>query len=33
MRYADAVSIDDNGRTIADLSRLSLVEPDLSAKV
>jgi inward rectifier potassium channel len=33
MRYADAVSIDEDGRTIADLSRLSLVEPDLSAKV
>ena len=28
MRYADAVSIDENGRTIADLSRLSLMEPE-----
>jgi inward rectifier potassium channel len=27
MRYADAVSIDEAGRTIADLSRLSLIEP------
>ena len=27
MRYADAVSIDESGRTIADLSRLSLIEP------
>lgn len=31
MRYADAVSVDDKGRTIADLSRLSLLEPDPSA--
>ena len=28
MRYADAVSIDAQGRTVADLSRLSLIEPD-----
>ena len=28
MRYADAVSIDEHGRTIADLSRLSLMEPE-----
>jgi inward rectifier potassium channel len=28
MRYADAVSIDEQGRTIADLNRLSLTEPD-----
>jgi inward rectifier potassium channel len=28
MRYADAVSTDDQGRAIADLTRLSLVEPD-----
>ncbi|SFK19483.1 inward rectifier potassium channel [Methylocapsa palsarum] len=33
MRYADAVSVDEKGRTIADLSRLSLVEPDLAAQV
>jgi inward rectifier potassium channel len=28
MRYADAVSIDDHGNTIADLDRLSLLEED-----
>ena len=28
MRYADAVSRDEQGRTIADLGRLSLIEPD-----
>jgi inward rectifier potassium channel len=28
MRYADAVSVDDQGRTIADLGRLSLLEED-----
>ena len=28
MRYADAVSIDEAGRTIADLSRVSLLEPE-----
>ncbi len=28
MRYADAVSIDEEGRTIADLDRISLIESD-----
>ncbi len=28
MRYADAVSIDEQGRTVADLSRLSLLEAE-----
>lgn len=28
MRYADAVSIDEAGHTVADLSRLSLLEPE-----
>jgi inward rectifier potassium channel len=28
MRYADAVSIDEQGRTVADLGRISLIEPD-----
>lgn len=28
MRYVDAVTVDDDGRTIADLTRLSLIEPD-----
>ena len=28
MRYADAIIQDENGRTIADLTRLSLIEPD-----
>ena len=28
MRYADAVTIDDHGRTLADLNRLSLLEKD-----
>lgn len=27
-RYADAVSLDSHGRTIADLTRISLIEPD-----
>jgi inward rectifier potassium channel len=30
MRYADAVSVDEKGRFVADLSRLSVVEPDLA---
>lgn len=30
MRYADAVSVDEKGRFVADLSRLSIVEPDLA---
>jgi inward rectifier potassium channel len=30
MRYADAVSIDDEGRTIADLGRLSFLEPEIT---
>ena len=28
MRYQDAVSWDETGHTLADLSRLSLIEPD-----
>lgn len=28
MRYSDAVSLDEQGRTVADLGRLSLIEPD-----
>ena len=28
MRYADAVSRDENGQTTADMSRLSLLEPE-----
>ena len=28
MKYADAVIVDGNGRTLADLTRLSLIEPD-----
>jgi inward rectifier potassium channel len=28
MKYADAVSVDPNGRTMADLTRISLIEPD-----
>jgi inward rectifier potassium channel len=28
MRYVDAVSVDAHGRTIADLDRLSVLEPD-----
>ena len=28
MRYVDAVSIDEAGRTVADLARLSLIEPE-----
>lgn len=31
-RYADAVSLDEHGRTIADLDRISLIEPDRFAK-
>jgi inward rectifier potassium channel len=30
MRYSDAVSVDDEGRTIADLGRLSFIEPELT---
>jgi inward rectifier potassium channel len=30
MRYADAVFFDDSGRTMADIRRVSLIEPDLS---
>src|SRR5438874_144040 len=30
-RYADAVSIDEQKRTIADLGRISLLEPDRHA--
>jgi hypothetical protein len=28
MHYADAVMVDDQRRSIADLNRLSLIEPD-----
>lgn len=28
MKYADAVTVDPNGRTMADLTRISLLEPD-----
>jgi inward rectifier potassium channel len=28
MKYADAVTVDPNGRTMADLTRISLIEPD-----
>jgi inward rectifier potassium channel len=28
MKYADAVTVDPDGRTLADLTRISLVEPD-----
>jgi hypothetical protein len=31
MHYAEAVTVDDQRRTVADLTRLSLVEPDPSA--
>src|ERR1700688_4725879 len=31
MHYAEAVTVDDQRRPVADLTRLSLVEPDLSA--
>lgn len=31
MRYSDAVSWDDHGRTSADIRRISLIEPDLPA--
>ena len=31
MRYSDAVSWDDNGRTSADIRRISMIEPDLRA--
>jgi hypothetical protein len=30
-RYADAVSWDDQGRTSADIRRVSMIEPDLAA--
>jgi hypothetical protein len=30
MHYAKAVTVDDQGRPVADLTRLSLVEPDPS---
>ncbi len=30
-RYQDAITIDENGATLADLTRLSLVEPDVHA--
>jgi inward rectifier potassium channel len=33
MRYADAVSVDSEGRTVADLTRLSLIEPDVADSV
>lgn len=33
MRYADAVSIDAEGRTIADLGRLSLLQEDVAIEV
>jgi hypothetical protein len=28
IEYADAVTVDPNGRTMADLTRISLLEPD-----
>jgi inward rectifier potassium channel len=28
MKYADAVTVDPNGRTMADLTRISVIEPD-----
>ena len=31
MHYAEAVTVDDQRRPVADLTRLSLVEPDPSA--
>jgi hypothetical protein len=31
MHYAEAVTLDDQRRPVADLTRLSLVEPDPSA--
>ena len=31
MRYSDAVSFDDQGRTSADIRRVSMIEPDLGA--
>jgi inward rectifier potassium channel len=31
MRYSDAVSWDDEGRTSADIRRVSMIEPDLAA--
>ena len=30
-RYADAVTVDENRRTLADLGRISLLEPDRHA--
>jgi inward rectifier potassium channel len=32
MKYADAVTVDANGRTMADLTRISLLEPDGTEK-
>jgi len=32
MRYADAVTVDDSGNTIADLALLSVLEPDVGAE-
>ena len=31
MHYAEAVTLDDQKRPVADLTRLSLVEPDTTA--
>jgi hypothetical protein len=31
MHYAEAVTVDDKRRPVADLTRLSLVEPDTAA--
>jgi hypothetical protein len=31
MRYSDAVSWDEQGRTSADIRRVSVIEPDLAA--
>jgi inward rectifier potassium channel len=31
MRYSDAISWDDHGRTVADIRRVSLIEPDRAA--
>jgi inward rectifier potassium channel len=32
MHYAEAVTVDDQRRPVADLSRLSLIEPDSSGQ-
>ncbi|MGI8568634.1 MAG: hypothetical protein ACR2KT_05965 [Methylocella sp.] len=32
MHYAEAVTLDDQRRPVADLTRLSLVEPDHAAQ-